>query len=219
MAISSSNFNQSGLRDRRNNAGTLTLNFDGATQDLTSELISMNVKVTVAVNRAVKKTAQWLRTHSMRELGKELGIKQEPLKSRFVVGTNPKRPGEANIWIGLLAIGAHLTGKASQNQAGTKVAKRQYDGAFHKAVYGSEEKVYIRARRNRVMQHDVVRENRSRKPRTLSDPKLKGRFPLQVVGIDIEQPAERIIQRFESRINQRYRELLSHELKYALNIE
>ena len=219
MAISSSNFHQSGVRDRRINSGTLTFNFDGATQELTAELRNVNIKVNTAVNRAVKKTAQWLRTHSIRELGKELGIKQAPLKSRFVVGTNPKQPGEAKVWIGLLAIGAHLTGNVSQNQAGAKAAKRQYDGAFYKSVHGSDEKVYIRASRNRVMQHDVVRENRRRKYRSLQDPKLKGRFPLHVVGVNIEEPADRIIQRFEARINQRYRELLTHELKYVLSIE
>ncbi|EOD9110310.1 hypothetical protein [Vibrio parahaemolyticus] len=219
MAISSSNWAQSGVHERRTNAGTLTLNFDDATADLTADLNDVADKVAKAVNRAVKKTARWLRTHSMRDLSKELNIKQAPLKNRFIVATDPKKPGEAKIWIGLLAIAAHDIGRATQNQSGVRVGKHQFDGSFYRAVYGSEEKVYIRARRNRIMQHDVVRENRRRNYRPLSNPKLKGRFPVQVVGIDIQEPADRVIQRYEARVNQRYREILEHELKFAIELE
>ena len=218
MAISSSNYLQSGVHDRRTNAGTLTLNFSDTTSDLTAELYHVSDKVAKAVNRAVKKTARWLRTHSMRDLSKELNIKQAPLKSRFIVGTDPKKPSEAKIWIGLLAIGAHDIGRASQNQAGVRVANRQYDGAFYQAVYGSEKKVYIRARRNRIMQHDVVREQRRRKYRAINQ-NLKGRFPVQVVGVEIKDVADRVIQRYEARVNKRYREILEHELKFAIDLE
>ncbi len=222
MAISSSNWHQSGMNERRSNAGTLTLNFDEDTADLTEHLHGVADKVEKAVNRAVKKTARWLRTHSMRDLSKELNIKQAPLKNRFIVGTDPKKPGEAKVWIGLLAIAAHDIGQASQNQAGVRVGKHQFDGAFNKAVYGSEEKVYIRARRNRIMQHGVVRENRTRRGGRYDHGFMKdnsGRFPVQVVGIEIQEQADRVIQRYESRVNQRYREILEHELNFALELE
>ncbi|MBF4444070.1 hypothetical protein EA908_29395, partial [Vibrio anguillarum] len=62
------------MNERRSNAGTLTLNFDEDTADLTEHLYGVADKVEKAVNRAVKKTARWLRTHSMRDLSKELNI-------------------------------------------------------------------------------------------------------------------------------------------------
>ena len=219
MVISSSNFHQRDSRDRRNDAGVLTLNFDDATQDMTQHLDGVSRKIEKAVHRAVKKTANWLRTHSVRDLGKELNIKQAPLKNRFVVGTNPKEPGKAVIWIGLLAIAAHNVGKPSQNASGVRVGKHQFDGAFFRRIYGDEEKVYIRASRNRIEQHAAVRENRTVKYRSLSDPKLKGRFPVQVVGVDIAEKADKVIQRYESRLNQRYSQILEQELNFALRIE
>lgn len=218
MAISLNNFTQD-AQDRRKNQGVLSLDFAAETNDLTAHLKDVEIKVGRAVNRAVRKTAAWLRTHAMRELAQELNIKQAPLKRRFVVGSDPKSPGKAKIWVGLLAIAAHDLGKAKQNASGVSVAGRQFDGAFYRPVYGSEPQSYIRASRNRVMQHDVVRENRRRDYRSLRDPKLKGRFPLQVVGIAIQQPAEIILQRYEGRVNQRYREILDRELRYAIDIE
>lgn len=171
-----------------------------------------------AVKRSVKKAATWLKTHSIRAIASELKIKQSALKSRFVINSDPKT-GEVSIWIGLLAISAHQIGKATQNAAGVRVGRRQYDGAFYQAVYGDEEKVYIRARRNEVMHHDVVRQRRRTRYRALNDPELKGRFPVQTIGVEIEHTADEVVRKYESLVNKRYQEILEHELNYAINRE
>ena len=202
------------------NNGPFTLSFDDATNDLTNNITDAQHRVSKAVNRAVKKTARWLKTHSMRDIGKELGIKQAPLKRRFLISTNPQAPSQATVWFGLLAIAAHDVGRARQTKAGVNVGKHRFEGAFYRAVYGDNEKVYIRTKRNDVAGHHTIsgRHNRGYS-RDMNDPSLAGRFPVQVVGIDIQDVSERIVQRYEARLNQRYREILAHELRFAISIE
>ena len=80
-------------------------------EDLAGHLIGLEGKVEVAVDRAIKKTARWLRTHSAREIGKELNIKQAAIKQRFRFTDTGKGFGrKATVWVGLLAIAAHEAG-------------------------------------------------------------------------------------------------------------
>lgn len=202
-------------------------------EQLTQDLELLGSRVEVAVNRALKKLARWLRTHAMREIGRELKITQKALKKRFVIKHNSKgKDPYINIWFGLLNVAAHEVGTARQNAAGARVAGRQFDGAFVKKIYGSEEKVYIRTRRNRREGHATI----SQRPwRTDSgshygghrfldygganDTSNRGRFPVQVVGIEIEEVARDILERYELRINARYQQLLQQEVNYALYVE
>lgn len=70
------------------------------------------------------------------------------------------------------------------------------------------------------MQHDVVRQNRkSASYRPIRDPDLIGRFPVQAVGVSIEDEASQILLRLEQQVNKRFGEILKQELNYAINIE
>jgi len=203
---------------RREMTGYLNIDLGADTQSITSGLPNIDGKVAKAVHRATKKAAQWLVTHSIREMAKELGIKQAPLKERFIVDS---QKSNVHIWVGLLEIGAHHIANPQQNSAGVKVGKEQYDGAFYKTVYGSEGRVYIRAKRNRAFKHSVVRQRRRLYPHYDHSfmTENKGRFPVQTIGISIEEVGEEVLGRYERRLNKRYKEILEQELHYALKVE
>lgn len=193
--------------------------------DLTNHLLDLEDKVGKAVSRAIKRTAQWLRTHSVREISKELNIKQAPVRRRFRFRDTGKGFNrQMNIWVGLLAIAAHDAGKAVNAGRGAKVRGRQFDGAFVKRIYGSEEKMYIRASENRKRGHATVTErgrDYSRYSRTKPawfEAEYGDRFPVQVVGIDIKDISLNVLERYEKRLNAVYRDNLERELNYELNV-
>ena len=217
--ITSSNFNQKGAHQRRTSSGVLSFDLSNDAALIVDMFSGMEKQVAKAIERALKKTGKWLRTHTMRHLSKELSIKQSALKNRFVLSYE-KDKKTVNLWVGLLAIAAENLGSVRQNATGTKAGSHQFDGAFYTGIYGDEDRVYIRASRNRVMQHDVVRQNRKAAPyRPIRDPKLIGRFPVQAVGISIEDDASQILLRLEQQVNKRFGEILKQELNYAINVE
>lgn len=217
--ITSSNFSQSNAHQRRTNAGVLSFDLSNEADLLADEFAGMEKQVAKAIERALKKTGRWLRTHTLRFLSKEVSIKQAALKNRFILDYD-KNTKTVNLWIGLLAIAADTLGSVSQNAEGAKAGAYQFDGAFYQKVYGDDKRVYIRASRNRVMQHDVVRQNRKLPSyRPVRDPRLIGRFPVQAVGVAIEDQASQIVLRLEQQVNKRFGEILKQELNYAINVE
>lgn len=201
----------------------IDLDFGAEVQQMTAHLAGLEKKVAKAVHRALSKVIRWLRTHSMREIGKALNLPQKPLKNRFKV-SKVQRSGETvfKVWVGLLTLAAHEVGVARQNAAGVKVRGRQFDSAFIQKIYGSEEKVYIRASRNKQLSHVTHGGRPGQKYRPKSAAVLAefgDRFPVQTIGIDIESVARPILERYETRLNSRFKELLDQELNYVLSHE
>ncbi len=194
--------------------GYFNVDFSVTTKSVVSDL---NGAVLRAVKRADRRAVRWLVTHSVREIARELKIKQAPIRKRFQV----HRDGElVKIWVGLLEVGAHYLGNVSQNVAGVKAGGQQYDSAFYRAVYGSERKVYIRAKKNQDLGYETVSDRRRyRKPHY--DEKFMskngGRFPLQVVGVSIQDVGEDVLYRYERRLNSKYKEFLHQELEVGMN--
>lgn len=187
-------------------------------EQLTKDLLSIGKKIDVAVSRAIKKTERWLRTHSSREIGAELNITQKAIKHRYKID---QRGSEISLWFGLLNVAAHDVGKPSQNKSGVRVRGRQYTSAFYRSVYGVQEKVYIRAKRNMRLSYETYtadgkhRKNRSDTASGFMVDK-GGRFPLQVLGVEIGATALRVLKQYEARINVRYEEILAQEVNYIL---
>ena len=46
-----------------------------------------------------------------------------------------------------------------------------------------------------------------------------GRFPVQVVGVDVNEVAMPILERYSDRVSSRFKEILQQELNYVLNVE
>ncbi|MEM5529553.1 hypothetical protein WN093_12070 [Gammaproteobacteria bacterium AS21] len=201
----------------------LFIDLDDITKELTEHIQGLDSKVNKAVKRALKKVGTWLRTHSMREIGKELQINLSALRKRYRLSTtNKNHNNELKLWVGLLSIAAHDAGKALKNKAGTKVRGHQFDSAFKAKIYNNEERVFIRSAANKKQQHTTVgskgKKKRSRHKQDLPA-SISSRFPVEVVGIDVQEIGLDVLERYEKRINKRYGELLTQELHFALNVE
>ncbi|WP_036230130.1 hypothetical protein [Marinobacterium jannaschii] len=208
----------------RNRSGIdISVDIGEINQQLTVGLQDLRAQVEKAIGRAITKVGRWLRTHSVREIGRVLQIKQSVLRRRFRFHETGKGSAkQLSIWVGLLTVAAHDAGRAVQNAAGVAVRGRQFDSAFIQRIYSSDERVFIRASRNRKLQHATAggRDSWKYRPKSPSFLAQYGdRFPVQVVGVEIESVARPILERYEQRVNARYREILEQELEYAIKHE
>nr|VFK63073.1 MAG: hypothetical protein BECKTC1821F_GA0114240_108510 [Candidatus Kentron sp. TC] len=100
---------------------------------------------------------------------------------------------------------------------GAKVAGRQYTRAFYRNVYGGGSKVRIRSSRNLQEGHPTYHGKRRYRP--FSHAISHGRFPVELLGTEADELEDEIARRLERRAHIRFRELLAHEIDYALNHE
>lgn len=143
----------------------------------------------LAAARALRKTGQWLRTHSSREIAKELGIVQSPVRHRYNVYS--ETAGNAvKVWVGLNPISVHYLGDPKQTAEGVSVGRRVYDEAF-----------IGQAKQGPVM---VWRR------------KGRERLPIVRVTEDWEGPALTVLERWEQRAQRRFVELFEQEARYVL---
>lgn len=142
-----------------------------------------------AADRALKKTAQWLRTHSAREIGQVLDIPNGPLKRRFAI--YPRRGArEVKLWIGINPLDVHYLGDPQQTPSGVKVRRREYRGAFIAPMRSSGKIVWQRKGRERL--------------------------PIEKVRQAWDKDAMTVIDRWERRATARFIELFEHEARHAL---
>lgn len=158
--------------------------------DVAAFVAATTSQLETAAHRALVKVGQWLQTHSLRELGQELGVKQEPLKKRFRV--YPKRQkGQVTFWVGLDPIGIHRLGTPTVTSKGVKVNRKEYDKAFINPMKSSQLTVYKRRGRERL--------------------------PIDQVKEDIDQQAMAVLERWESRVFTRFKEIFDQEAKAIVN--
>lgn len=159
-------------------------------QNRMPDLIDATAKqLETAVGRALRKTGQWLRTHSVRELGRELGINQAPLRQRFRLYPRVQ-DGEVKVWVGLRPLSVHYLGDPQQGVTGVKVGRNTYDGAF------------INPMRSR---HKLVWRRKGQE-----------RLPIERVTQEIAEMGEAVVNRWEARVERRFVELFEQEARYVL---
>ena len=201
-------------------AGDIVLDLDvGSDIDaMTAHLAGLESKISQAVRRALNKVARWLRTHSLREVGKAVRIPLKALKERFkVFSVNKGGEKTVKLWVGLLSLAADQVGPVRQNASGVSVRGRQFDSAFIAGMNSRQsEYVFIRSRRNDQLKHETY-GSEYRYKYAKDQIKNAERFPLQRVGIAYEDLADPVLNRYETRVNSRFRELLDQELNYVLN--
>ncbi|NQB39629.1 hypothetical protein BH586_03185 [Pseudomonas aeruginosa] len=146
-------------------------------------------KLDVAAARALRKTAQWLRTHSSREIARELGITQSPIRHRYNIYSQ-STAREVKLWVGLQPIGVHYLGTPRQTRTGVKVGHREYDEAFISPMKSTQRLVFRRKGRERL--------------------------PIEKVTEDWEGPAVSALERWERRAMERFMELFEQEARYVL---
>lgn len=143
----------------------------------------------LAAARALRKTAQWLRTHSSREIAKELRIVQSPIRHRYNLYSEAAG-NTVKVWVGLQPISVHYLGNPRQTATGVQVGHRNFDDAFLGSMRGGPEMVFRRKGRERL--------------------------PLERVTEDWEGPALTILERWEQRAQRRFVELFEQEARYVL---
>lgn len=146
-------------------------------------------KLDLAAARALRKTAQWLRTHSSREIARELRIAQSPIRHRYNVFSKSTTK-EVKLWVGLRPISVHYLGTPKQTPTGVKVGHRDYDEAFISPMKSNQRLVFRRKGRERL--------------------------PIEKVTEDWEGPALGALERWEKRALERFMDLFEHEARYAL---
>ncbi|HBP5001904.1 TPA: hypothetical protein L5631_006464 [Pseudomonas aeruginosa] len=146
-------------------------------------------KLDIAAARALRKTAQWLRTHSSREIARELGITQSPIRHRYNIYSQ-STAREVKLWVGLQPIGVHYLGTPRQTRTGVKVGHREYDEAFISPMKSTQRLVFRRKGRERL--------------------------PIEKVTEDWEGPAVSALERWERRALERFMELFEQEASYVL---
>jgi len=103
----------------------------------------------LAAARALRKTASWLRTHSSREISRELRIAQSPIRHRYNVYSQATAKA-VKLWVGLKPISVHYLGAPKQNSTGVNVGHRQYDDAFISPMKTKYPLVFRRKGRERL---------------------------------------------------------------------
>jgi hypothetical protein len=146
-------------------------------------------KLDLAAARALRKTAQWLRTHSSREIARELRITQSPIRHRYSIYSQSTAK-EVKLWVGLHPISVHYLGTPKQTPTGVKVGHREYDAAFISPMKTNQRLVFRRKGRERL--------------------------PIEKVTEDWEGPAIGALERWEKRALERFMDLFEHEARYAL---
>lgn len=166
------------------------LNFEvGDWGGVESALADMPRKLDLAAARALRKTAQWLRTHSSREIARELGITQSPIRHRYNIYSQ-STAREVKLWVGLQPIAVHYLGTPKVTAGGVKVGHREYDDAFISPMKSSHRMVWRRKGRERL--------------------------PIEKVTEDWEGPAVSALERWERRAMDRFMELFEQEAAHVL---
>lgn len=149
----------------------------------------MQRELDLAAARALRKTGNWLRTHSTKEIAKELKITQSPLRHRYDVYTRAAGK-EVKVWVGLRPISVHYLGTPKETSTGVSVGHRSYEDAFIGQPKKGVPMVWMRKGRERL--------------------------PIAVVREDWEGPALTVLERWEQRAQQRFVELFEQEARYVL---
>ncbi|EKT4458352.1 phage tail protein [Pseudomonas entomophila] len=144
----------------------------------------------LAAARALRRTAQWLRTHSSREISKELRITQSPIRHRYNVYSK-STSNEVKLWVGLRPISVHYLGTPKQTPTGVSVGHRQYDSAFISPMKTRHRLVFRRKGRERL--------------------------PVERVMEDWESPAINALERWEKRAQVYFIDQFEREARHVFS--
>lgn len=147
-------------------------------------------KLDLAAARALRKTAQWLRTHSSREIARELRITQSPIRHRFDIFSKATAR-EVKLWVGLRPLSVHYLGTPKQTATGVSVGHREYEDAFISPMKTKYPLVWRRKGRERL--------------------------PLQKVTEDWADEGVTALERWEKRAEQKFVGFFEHEARHVFS--
>lgn len=175
--------------------------------ELEEQLLVSFSQIQKAVNRALRKTARWLETHSKRELGVALAVPQRIFSTRYHQSYQLKGTKRSvSVWFGLNPIAVYQLGNARQTSTGVRVGRHEFNGAFIATMDSGHTAVFKRSNTA-----DSRREKRKDGQWT--------ELPIEEERFAIEDIAEPILERYHARAEARFKQVLQQEINFALNIE
>lgn len=174
--------------------------------ELEAQLMASVPQINRAIDRALKKTARWLETHSKRELGAALQMPQRVFKTRFFRSFFTKDGKRSvNVWFGLAPIRLIDISKSIRKTAdGVAIGKYDYQGAFVATMKSGHKGVFERTGEG---------GHKKRSDGQWSE------LPIREIGVDIEHLAKPIVERYHVRAEARFKQILKQEINFALNVE
>lgn len=169
------------------------LDFDDA--DLVKFLEAMGpAQIQVAINRAVRKTAQWVRTHLLRKVKDETGIARKVIAYRAQLYNKAWRSGgdggkAVKVWFGVDPIKADKIDTPIKTAKGYRVKKWDFEGGFMPPT-----------RKGRLFQR-VGKE----------------RLPIRRATVEIDEQGTAAFNEIAELIPARMRELAVQELRYEMH--
>lgn len=132
-------------------------------QEISKKLVAEQKHIKTALGRAIRKTAQWIRTISVREISKLTNIQQKIVRRRVRVYIEGSRQLYAKVYYGQDPI-AMVWMNPKQNKRGVKAGKNFVKSAFIASIkQGGKPNVYKRVGKERfpVTKQVVEIENES----------------------------------------------------------
>lgn len=152
----------------------------------------------MALSRANRKMARYLNTHVSRQAALHTGIqvsrfRKYRVKLKLNVGN-----GTSQVWIGTSDIAAHhlKTPRWNRSWAGAKAGGKTFKGSFIAKSQGNTgEKVFKRT----------------------GNKASSGKDQITVERLKVDSDIQRIIRRLERQAQQRYVQLLTHEISFEIS--
>ncbi len=163
--------------------------------------------------RALKKTFRHLADRVSREVARRSGVGMKVMRHRIRSKVLNSGSG-ASLWMGLEPIELNELGSVRQSKAGVKVKGFSFDGGFYQSVFTDEPKAYVRTTRARALGIPLVHFSKQKK--RLSNQHDPGRFPVNLLGVNVEEDAVSVIERFLPGLGAVFQKRLSEELNFAL---
>lgn len=171
---------------------------------LRREFAGREKQVDKAIVRAIRKTVSWLRRQLIKQVASEAGIPQKAIRQRGKAKTFAKEQYGV-VWLGLNPVGAHLIGKPRQTRRGVRVGRKHFfEGAFLSRIYSDNEKVWRR---------------KFRGPGSTSRGRGDGRFPVEVMLIELETIGEQEAKALNNEARVRFLRTMKQEINFAINVE
>ncbi|MEW7978510.1 MAG: phage tail protein [Candidatus Sedimenticola endophacoides] len=150
-------------------------------------------QIRTATVRALNKTARWMRIHVARQTAQSLNVRVGTIRKNLILLRARANHPQSGVAMGSKAgvIKATELGSPRQNRRGTRVGKRQFDGAFIATMPTGHRGVFRR--------------------------KGKSRLPIQEVQLVTTGRIADVMEALaENQAMSRFENLFEHELRYVM---
>jgi hypothetical protein len=195
-------------------SGRLTVELHGLDAEL-GRFRGMNAEIDRVVRSGISQATRSAATAIRKGVAQELGATEGAIKKKNRITYRIKRD-HGLVWIGLEPLlPTHLGGNVTQTSSGVTAGNRSFVGAFHKAIYTQDKKVWIRLR-SRHYDADLY-PYKGRRDSGSIDSALRHRFPVVLGRVKVDIAAIRdLINHEADRCGELMADIVAQELGIAI---